>query len=165
MGPLAELLDVLDAQGRAMARLPRDEVHAKGLLHRCVHVFVLDPGQRLWLQRRALDRELWPGLWTSTASGHVEAGEPEEGAARRELAEEMGLETPLRRVAEFRFRDAREHEVAGLWVGASRDAPRPGPEVMAVQALARGDLAALRARRAGDFAPSFGAALRAFGWA
>lgn len=162
---MAGLLDVLDDRGRVVATLPRDEVHARGLLHRCVHVFVLDPRGRLWLQRRAPDRELWPGLWTSTASGHVDAGEGEEQAARRELREEMGLEAPLRRVAEFRHRDAREHEVAGLWVGSSEAAPRPGPEVMEVQALARAELAELRGSRPGDFAPSFGAALRAHGWA
>jgi len=37
-----ELVDVVDEQDRVERTLPRDEVHAQGLLHRCVHVFVFD---------------------------------------------------------------------------------------------------------------------------
>lgn len=162
-GPV-EPLDVLAEDGRVLEARAREEVHRLGLLHRCVHVFVLDPEGRLWLQRRALDRRLWPGLWTSSASGHLDAGEAEADAARRELREELGLDLAPRRVAEFRHRDAEENEVAGLWEARTAARPAPGPEVMEVRAVARAELAAWRAREPGAFAPSFHAALRAYGW-
>lgn len=159
-----ELLDVLDEDGRVIGQAPRDDVHAQGLLHRCVHVFVFTPRGELWLQQRALDRHLWPGLWTSSASGHVDAGEREEQAAAREAREELGLDLQPRRVGEFRFHDAHENELAGLWEARTAEAPRTSPEVMALKAVDRRELAALRQHQPASFAPSFAAALRAYGW-
>ncbi|HET7037409.1 MAG TPA: NUDIX hydrolase [Thermomicrobiaceae bacterium] len=54
---------------------------------------VIDDGQRVILQRRAVDPGR--GAW-SFPSGFVERGEPVEDAARREVAEETGLEIRLR---------------------------------------------------------------------
>jgi isopentenyldiphosphate isomerase len=165
---MKEPLDVLDEVGHVVATLPREEVHAKGLLHRCVHVLVRTPQGELWVQRRALDRRLWPGKWTSSVSGHVDAGEGEGEAARREALEELGLALApgeLRRVAEFRYRDAEENEVAGLWEATTAALPKPGPEVMDVRAVDRAALEAWRRERPGDFAPSFREALQAYGWA
>lgn len=164
---MKEPLDVLDEQGRVVATLPREEVHARGLLHRCVHVFVRTPRGALWVQRRSLDRRLWPGRWTSSVSGHVDAGEGEGEAAVREAREELGLALgpgEVRRVAEFRYRDAEEHEVAGLWEATTPQEPRPGPEVMDVRAVDRAALGAWLEERPGDFAPSFLAALRRYPW-
>lgn len=158
------MLEALDERGRSLGAMPREEVHAKGLLHRCVHVFVLDAEGRLWLQKRGLEQRSWPGMWTSSASGHVEAGEDERAAAVRELREELGLRAEPRRVGEFRFRDAQENEVSGLWEARAGEPPGPGPEVLAVMALDRGELAELRARLPRSFAPSFEAALRCYGW-
>lgn len=162
---MAGLLDVLDDAGRVVGQRPRAEVHRLGLLHRCVHVFVLDARGRLWLQKRDIARELYPGLWTSSASGHVDAGEDEVAAAKREVREELGLDVQPRRVAEFRFRDEHEHELAGLWEARSEAQPRPGPEVLGVMPLTREELAELHGRMPWTFAPSFLAALRAYGWA
>lgn len=162
---MAGLLDVLDDAGRVVGQRPRTEVHRRGLLHRGVHVFVLDARGRLWLQKRDIARDLYPGLWTSSASGHVDAGEEEAGAVRREVREELGLDVEPRRVAEFRFRDEHEHELAGLWEATSDATPRPGPEVLGVLAVTRGELAELHGRMPWAFAPSFLAALRAYGWA
>jgi len=159
-----ERIEVLDESGRPIGVMPRDEAHRRGLLHRCVHVFVLDPQGQLWLQQRAMDRRLWPGLWTSSASGHVEAGEDEGFAAAREVEEELGLVLQPRRVAEFRYRDEHENELASLWEGRTDAQPEPGPEVMAVRAVSRVALQAWMRAAPREFAPSFRAALRAYGW-
>jgi isopentenyldiphosphate isomerase len=163
--PAEEWLDVLDEAGRVAGKLPREEVHRRALLHRSVHVFVFDPAGKLWLQKRALDRALNPGLWTSSASGHLASGEPEAEGAAREVEEEIGLRVEPRRVGEFRHREGLENEVCSLWEARTDQPARPGPEVLAVMAVDRGELDALRARLPGSFAPSFGGALRAYGWA
>jgi isopentenyldiphosphate isomerase len=43
------------------------------------------------LQKRSLSKDSSPGLWTVACSGHVDAGEDYDAAARRELGEELGL--------------------------------------------------------------------------
>lgn len=87
---LTELFDVVDAQDRVIGRAPRGEVHAKKLLHRATHVMVHDLAGRLFLQRRSLGKDTFPGCWDSSCSGHLDAGEDYPEAARRELGEEIG---------------------------------------------------------------------------
>jgi isopentenyl-diphosphate delta-isomerase type 1 len=86
----SELFDVVDAQDRVIGRAPRGEVHAKKLLHRATHVLVHDAAGRLFLQRRSLGKDTFPGCWDSACSGHLDAGENYPTAARRELGEEIG---------------------------------------------------------------------------
>ncbi|MFC4976685.1 NUDIX domain-containing protein [Halomonas beimenensis] len=54
------------------------------------------------MQRRTLTKEVFPGGLDLAAGGVVGAGEAVHLAARRELAEELGIEgVPLRHVLEF----------------------------------------------------------------
>lgn len=85
-----ELFDVVDLDDRVTGQAPRREVHARHLLHRAIHVLVHDPAGRLFLQRRSLGKDTFPGCWDSSCSGHVDAGEDYPVAARRELGEELG---------------------------------------------------------------------------
>ncbi len=91
-----ELLDVVDELDRPVGRLTRAEVHRRLVPHRAVHVFLRDPLGRLLLQKRSMAKDESPGLWTSSASGHVDAGETYVAAAYRELREELGIDLPLR---------------------------------------------------------------------
>src|ERR1700722_15312119 len=86
-----ELFDVVDADDRVIGEAPRREVHARKLLHRATHVLVHDANGRLFLQRRSLGKDTFPGCWDSSCSGHLDAGEDYPEAARRELGEEIGL--------------------------------------------------------------------------
>jgi isopentenyldiphosphate isomerase len=158
-----ELLDVVDDADRVLDSLPRDEVHRRGLLHRCAHLFVFDAKGRLWLQKRAIGLRLYPGLWTSSASGHVDAGEGYLAAAQREAREELGLDVKPREVAKFRFQDGEENEVSALCEARSAERPRPHrEEVLAVMALPPGEVEELMARLPRGFAPSFLAAWKAW---
>jgi isopentenyl-diphosphate delta-isomerase len=85
-----ELFDVVDGQDEVIGQAPRREVHARNLLHRAVHVLVHDAAGRLFLQRRSLSKDSFPGCWDASCTGHVDAGEDYETAARRELGEELG---------------------------------------------------------------------------
>lgn len=86
-----ELLDVVDAYDRVVEAATRKAIHARRLRHRAVHVLVVGPQGDIYLQRRALDKDCAPGLWDSSAAGHVGHGEDYDTAAPRELAEELSL--------------------------------------------------------------------------
>lgn len=86
-----ELFDVVDRDDRVIGQAPRREVHTQNLLHRATHVIVHDTQGKLFLQRRGLGKDTFPGCWDSSCSGHLDAGEDYLAAARRELGEEIGL--------------------------------------------------------------------------
>ena len=75
----------------ASSAAPRSVVHARGLRHRAAHILAFDAGGRLYLQRRAFTKECSPGRWDTSAAGHLASGEDYATAARRELAEELGV--------------------------------------------------------------------------
>lgn len=86
-----EIFDVVDGLDRVVAQARRGDIHRRGLLHRAVHCCLFNPSGQCLLQRRSLLKDSSPGKWTTSCSGHVDAGEDYLGAARRELAEELGL--------------------------------------------------------------------------
>ena len=92
-----EIFEVVDENDEVIGREPRSVVHARGLRHRAVHVLVFNATGAVFLQKRSMTKDNDPGLWDSSCSGHVDAGETYYEAAARELMEEIGLqsETPL----------------------------------------------------------------------
>jgi isopentenyldiphosphate isomerase len=87
-----EWFDVVDALDRPIGRERREVVHSRELFHRAIHVFVLDAAGRMLVQKRSMLKDSAAGLWCSSCSGHLDAGEDYLGAAVRELEEELGLE-------------------------------------------------------------------------
>ena len=90
-----EMFDVVDEFDRVVEQLPRSVVHARGLLHRAVSIFVFNTQGELLVHLRSRQKDEFASCWTSSASGHVSAGESYDEAAPRELAEEVGLRSPL----------------------------------------------------------------------
>jgi isopentenyl-diphosphate delta-isomerase type 1 len=91
---LSELFDIVDADDRVIGRAPRGEVHARGLRHRAVHVFVVNAAGDVFLHQRSLTKDTFPGRWNSSCAGHVGSGDDYDETVRRELEEELGLRVP-----------------------------------------------------------------------
>lgn len=98
-----ELLDVVDENDRVIAIKTRGEIHARGLMHRAVHILVFNSNGELFLQKRSMQKDENPGLWDSSAAGHVDSGENYHDCARRELAEELGVVDPVELLELFRL--------------------------------------------------------------
>ena len=92
-----ELLDVVDENDRVIGVKTRSEIHALGLMHRAVHILVFNSIGELFIQKRSMSKDNNPGLWDSSAAGHVDSGEDYYDCAVRELDEELGIivTTPL----------------------------------------------------------------------
>lgn len=91
VGSTEEWFDVVNDRDEVIRRATRREVHATGLWHRAVHIMVFDAAGRVFLQKRSMLKDLSPGLWDSSCSGHLDAGEDYDAAAVRELGEEIGV--------------------------------------------------------------------------
>ncbi|MEA3411811.1 MAG: NUDIX domain-containing protein [Pseudomonadota bacterium] len=86
-----ELLSVVDENDRVVGYRERGEVHRLGLRHRAVHVLVFNHRGELFLQKRAMSKPENPGLWDSSAAGHVDHGEDYDACVVREVEEELGV--------------------------------------------------------------------------
>lgn len=86
-----EIFDVVDSSDRVVGTARRADVHSKGLLHRAVHLIVVRGNGDVFLQKRSMGKDSYPGRWDSSSSGHLDSGEGYESAAQRELEEELGI--------------------------------------------------------------------------
>lgn len=86
-----ELFDVLDLNGNKTGiQKERKKVHQDGDIHGSVHIWLIKEGSVL-LQKRAKDKDSFPGCFDVASSGHIDAGEDAVTAAIREVKEEINL--------------------------------------------------------------------------
>ena len=86
-----ERLAVTSANGSALAAVERAVVRVLGITTRAVHLVGFAPDGRVWVQQRAFDKAVDPGLWDTLMGGQVSAGESIEETLERETQEEAGL--------------------------------------------------------------------------
>lgn len=87
-----EWFDLVTPEGKVIGRAPRRTVHGNpDLLHPVVHVHILNSKGELFLQKRARNKDLYPGYWDTAVGGHVSSGESIEHALHREAEEELGI--------------------------------------------------------------------------
>lgn len=86
-----ENLDIVDEAGKIVGQAPRNVVHRDGLLHREVHVWLYTKNDEIIFQRRAKDKDTFPGFLDASIGGHVDQGEEWIDAAMKELEEEAGI--------------------------------------------------------------------------
>ncbi|NOY40013.1 MAG: NUDIX domain-containing protein [Nitrospirae bacterium] len=87
-----EILEIVDKTGEVIGRASRAVIHGNNsLLHRVVHVLVVNSAGDILLQKRSMNKDVAPGRWDTSVGGHVDAGETVEDALRREMEEELGI--------------------------------------------------------------------------
>jgi len=82
---------VVDENDRIIGVKTRGEIHAQNLMHRSVHILVFNNNAEFFIQKRSMSKDTDPGLWDSSAAGHVDSGEDYYHCAIRELGEELGI--------------------------------------------------------------------------
>jgi 16S rRNA (adenine1518-N6/adenine1519-N6)-dimethyltransferase len=118
----------------------------------------------IFLHQRSERKDLYPGYWNSSASGHLDLGESYDGAATRELGEELpNVSSSLKKVGSFKTRDSIESENSMLYVARhdgevqfNRDEVAGGRFISVAEL--RGDIAEGRRK----FTPGFLAAFKLY---
>jgi aminoglycoside phosphotransferase (APT) family kinase protein len=80
-------------------------MRAQNLHHAATGVVVRDPYGRVYVHRRTPTKDVYPSRWDFTAGGVVLDGEDPLTAARRELAEELGVTSDLEPLGEAEYHD------------------------------------------------------------
>src|SRR5258708_15720815 len=89
-----EIFDVVNDRDEVIGQASRADVHRTGLKHRAVHVLIFNARGELFLQKRSLKKDNFPGVWGSSSSGHLDCGEAYDACALREVWEELGITLP-----------------------------------------------------------------------
>jgi isopentenyldiphosphate isomerase len=131
-----EIFDVVNDRDEVVGQKPRGEIHRLGLKHRAVHVLVFNSRGGLFLQKRSMKKDCFPGTWDSSASGHLDSGESYDACAVRELREEIGLALAQPPEKLFKIDACKETGQEFVWVYRCQ---AEGPFTLHPEEIDRGD--------------------------
>ncbi|MCD8176098.1 MAG: NUDIX domain-containing protein [Tannerellaceae bacterium] len=88
-----EYFPLVNEAGETIGKATRRECHSgTKWLHPVVHLHVFNERGELYLQKRAVWKDIQPGKWDTAVGGHVDYGETVEVALIREVWEELSIE-------------------------------------------------------------------------
>lgn len=127
----AEIFPIVDEQGNVIGKATRGECHGGSkLLHPVVHLHVFNSKGELYLQRRPQWKDIQPGKWDTAVGGHVDFGEAEEDALRREAREELGIDDiNPKKLVSYVFESEREREYVNAFCVIYDGEIRPSDEL------------------------------------
>jgi 8-oxo-dGTP pyrophosphatase MutT (NUDIX family) len=115
MGAADEIVALVNGRNQVIGSAPRRDMRARNLPHRSTYILVFNSRGQLYVQKRTMTKDIFPGYYDPATGGVVLAGENYEEGAIRELEEEMGIrQVPLTRLFDFYFSDPRSR----VWGGA-----------------------------------------------
>jgi len=127
------LLEIMDQANRPIAAVSVEEAHRQLLPHRSIQVLVYNAENKLFLQKRSPQKNIYPGRWDVSVRGHVHVGESAFEAATRELWEVLRLKVDrLQQIKELEASPDTGHEFVTVFM-ASRITQSPSPNPNKVQ--------------------------------
>ena len=113
--------------------------HSQTPLHRGFSCYVFNDKGQLLVTQRALQKKVWPGVWTNTVCGHPAPGEDTVEAIKRRLDYELGMTAkdfqellPDYRYKTPPFKGIIENELCPVYVARLASQPQPNPEEVEV---------------------------------
>lgn len=104
--PAEEIVEIVDRDNNSIGAVSRRIMRQQGLIHRASYILVFNRSGELFLQKRTMSKDIYPGFWDLAAGGVVLAGESYEESAKRELREELGVAgVQLRRLFDQYYED------------------------------------------------------------
>ena len=148
-GPGDELVEEVDEAGTVLRVVTRAEMRSQRLRHRTTFVAVVDDDGRLLIHQRSPDKDVWPSRWDIAAGGVAAVGEDWHDGARRELAEELGIDSPLIDLGRGSYEDDDVATVAAVFATRySGEVRFADGEVVAAKWVTRSELDAALATEA-----------------
>jgi isopentenyl-diphosphate delta-isomerase len=116
-------VELTTTAGASLGSMDKLQAHqGEGHLHRAFSVFLFD-GDRVLLQRRAMTKYHFAGLWTNSCCGHPAPDSDVRGQAVRRTKQELGVDVQLVIRGDFLYRALDptsglvEHELDTVLVG------------------------------------------------
>lgn len=114
--PQGEVFDVVNENDEVIGETTRGEAHKDpALIHRVVHIWIINDQGEILLQQRSLTKDKAPGEWDISCGGHVQKGDDLELTAERELQEELGITADCKFITKFLERFEDQSEMVNLY--------------------------------------------------
>lgn len=89
-----EYLDLVDENDVVIGKKLRSEIYAEKLSnYRVANAFIVNSKGEMWIPRRTADKKIYPSCLDMSVGGHVESGEGYDETFKREVAEELNIDT------------------------------------------------------------------------
>lgn len=121
-----EWFPIVNNQGEIIGKAPRSVCHnsTSMLLHPVVHLHLFNKSGKLFLQKRAMTKDIQPGKWDTSVGGHIGLGERIEDALIRETKEELGLsDFKPRFLVSYIWESSRERELVSSFSASTEEIP------------------------------------------
>jgi isopentenyldiphosphate isomerase len=121
-----EMFPIVDEEGNTIGEAPRTVCHdgKSMLLHPVVHLHLFNTKGELFLQKRAMTKDIQPGKWDTSVGGHISPGETVEEALFREAGEELALNVfEPQFKGKYIWKSSRERELVNSFTTISDQVP------------------------------------------
>ena len=102
-----ETVVVVDENNHVIGAESRYNMRTRGLIHRAAYILVFNSSGDIFVQKRTLTKDVYPGYYDVATGGVVLDGETYQECAKRELEEELGIrDVPLAGLFDFFHTDS-----------------------------------------------------------
>ena len=130
---VVEYFPIVESNGLVIGRSTREYCHGGSKpLHPVIHIHIIDRFCRIYLQKRAMNKDIQPGKWDTAVGGHVSYGESIVEAVYREAYEELRFHefNPIH-LETYEFESPVEREMVSVFAAVGTYDLRPDPEEVA----------------------------------
>jgi len=122
-----EIFPLVDNDGNVIGKATRRECHnGSMLLHPVVHLHIFNDKGELYLQKRSLNKDIFPDRWDSSVGGHIDFGETPEQAVVRETREELGMDNlDIKYITKHIIETRYERELTYCYYTVTKQKPQP----------------------------------------
>ena len=123
MNSSQEQVIIVDEKNNEIGQASRATMRAEKLIHRATYILVFNSHGELFVQKRTVTKDIYPSYYEIAAGGVVLAGESYELSAKRELKEELGVESDDLTCLFDHFHDDTNNRVWGRVFSCKHDGP------------------------------------------
>ena len=107
----------VDKNDNIIGTISRAEAHSGSMkIHRSAGIFIENQEEKMLFQQRSIHKDVDPGMWSYSVSGHVEVGRSYKQTAIKEILEEIGLKVKsLTFLGKYLIETEKEQEITTFY--------------------------------------------------
>lgn len=121
-------VDLINNKDKVIGQAGIDYVHKKLLLHRAVHIFIINSEGKLFCRQRSFKKKIYPGYWSTSVGKHVLSDHTYKQTANEALKNTLGITCKLNKIGKIKIQDNIENEITMLFVGYSSKKMKFNPD-------------------------------------